>query len=438
MTWVGRETGRDGSPPSGGGLAIPYHPIRALVSPYTWLAITHLLSDFWFGLLSFTSVVTLLTLSVSLLPAALLGVPVFVLTAYWSRGLATLERARFHLTLDVAIDSPPPPDRTAPPLRQVGRLVISPSTWRQIGYHLLMLPLGAFTMTVTLACSALPVALVLLPAYNGALPNGGANLGVFRVHGALAEWVIALVGLGLLLGAPSVVRGLAIMDIAVARALLGRYSSRELAERVGELERSRRRVLDAAEAERRRIERDLHDGAQQRLVALAMTLGRAKARYGREPDSIGTLLDEAHSEAKQAVAELRDLTRGIHPPVLADRGLDAALSALAARSPVPVSVTVDAPVRPSQTVEAIAYFVVAEALTNVAKHAGAHQASVLVQRVGDTLRVTVLDDGRGGADASAGTGLRGLADRVTGVDGRLAVDSPPGGPTTLTVELPCG
>jgi signal transduction histidine kinase len=252
------------------------------------------------------------------------------------------------------------------------------------------------------------------------------------------EWGLALVGLGLLLGAPSVVRALTLMDVAVARGLLGRYSSRELTERVDELERSRRRAMDAAEAERRRIERDLHDGAQQRLVALAMTLGRAKSRYGREPENIGPLLDEAHHEAKQAVAELRDLTRGIHPPVLADRGLDAALSALAARAPVPVTVTVEMPVRPSQTVEAIAYFVVAEALTNVAKHADAHRASVHVRRVGDTLRVIVADDGRGGADPAGGSGLRGLADRVSGIDGRLTVASPPGGPTTLTVELPCG
>jgi signal transduction histidine kinase len=419
-------------------LPIPGNPFRALLSPYTWLAVTHLLTDVLYGVVSFSSVVTLLSLSASLLPTVLLGVPVFVLAVYWSRGLAALERGRFRLILGVLIEAPPRPDRSAPALRQVWRLVISQSTWRQVGYHLLMLPLGLFTFTATLLCFALPAALLPLPAYNDLLPNGGADFGLFRVGGGPMEWGLALVGLGLLLAAPSVVRGLTLMDIAVARGLLGRYSSRELTERVDELERSRRRAMDAAEAERRRIERDLHDGAQQRLVALAMTLGRAKSRYGREPENIGPLLDEAHHEAKQAVAELRDLTRGIHPPVLADRGLDAALSALAARAPVPVTVTVEMPVRPSQTVEAIAYFVVAEALTNVAKHADAHRASVHVRRVGDTLRVIVADDGRGGADTAGGSGLRGLADRVSGIDGRLDVASPPGGPTTLTVELPCG
>jgi signal transduction histidine kinase len=174
----------------------------------------------------------------------------------------------------------------------------------------------------------------------------------------------------------------------------------------GELEYSRRRVVDSAEAERRRIERDLHDGAQQRLVALAMTLGRAKARLA-EDDDARRLVDEAHAEAKLAITELRDLTRGLHPPVLSDRGLDAALSALAARSPVPVDVEVDVGVRPTPTVEAIAYFVVAEALTNVAKHSGARRASVVVRRVDGTLRVVVRDDGWAAPTRTAGRASRG-------------------------------
>jgi signal transduction histidine kinase len=250
------------------------------------------------------------------------------------------------------------------------------------------------------------------------------------------------VGAGLLAGAtPNVVRLLSSVDAALARSLLGSYGSDELVERVGELEQSRRRVVDAAEAERRRIERDLHDGAQQRLVALAMTLGRAKARLGDDGDPVvRRLVEEAHAEAKLAITELRVLTRGLHPPVLSDRGLDAALSALAARSPVPVDVEVDAGLRPTPTVEAMAYFVVAEALTNVAKHSGARRASVVVRRVdaaGATLRVVVRDDGMGGAHARTGSGIAGIEDRIAGVDGRLTLDSPAGGPTVLTVELPC-
>jgi signal transduction histidine kinase len=198
-------------------------------------------------------------------------------------------------------------------------------------------------------------------------------------------------------------------------------------------------VVDAAESERRRIERDLHDGAQQRLVALAMELGRAQARFDDDLDTARRLVDHAHVEAKAVLTELRNLVRGVHPPVLSDRGLDAALSGLAALCPVPVDVEVDVPVRPKPVVEAAAYFVVAEALTNVAKHSRASRARVVVEGHGfpGTLSVVITDDGIGGADAD-GAGLRGLADRVEGVDGRLTVESPPGGPTIIAGELPCG
>jgi signal transduction histidine kinase len=168
-----------------------------------------------------------------------------------------------------------------------------------------------------------------------------------------------------------------------------------------------------------------------------MNLGRARSRYEEDPVAARALLEEAHTEAKQALVELRNLARGIHPAVLADRGLDAALSGLAGRSPVPVTVEVDVAARPSRTVEAIAYFVVGEALTNVAKHAEASHASVVVRRLDGVLRVVVTDDGVGGADLAGGTGLAGLADRVSGVDGRLSLHSPAGGPTVLTVEMPC-
>jgi len=206
-----------------------------------------------------------------------------------------------------------------------------------------------------------------------------------------------------------------------------------------ELITSRARIVAASDEVRRRIERDLHDGAQQQLVAMQMTLGRLRSRMkaADDPESIA-LIDEARREARQAIGELRDLTRGLHPPVLTDRGLDAALSAIAARSPIPVAVDVAVSPRPSITVEAIAYFVVAEALTNVAKHAQATRATVTIRRVADRLLVIVGDDGRGGADPALGSGLAGLADRVSGVDGTLRVNSPIGGPTVVEVELPCG
>jgi signal transduction histidine kinase len=198
--------------------------------------------------------------------------------------------------------------------------------------------------------------------------------------------------------------------------------------------------VDAAEAERRRIERDLHDGAQQRLVALAMELGRAKAKFADDVDAAAALVDQAHTEAKAALVELRDLVRGVHPPVLTDRGLDAALSGLAARCPVPVTLHVDVPVRPRSAVEAVAYFTVAEALTNIAKHSRATRASVVVEGgpgPTGTLNIVISDDGIGGADP-AGAGLTGLADRIAGLDGALSVESPPGGPTIISAVLPCG
>jgi signal transduction histidine kinase len=194
--------------------------------------------------------------------------------------------------------------------------------------------------------------------------------------------------------------------------------------------------MTAAETERRRIERDLHDGAQARLVSLAMELGRARARFDDDPEGAKVLLDQAHEESKAALAELRSLVRGVHPPVLSDRGLDAALSGLAAMCPVPVTVEVEMAARPSSTVEAVAYFVVAESLTNVAKHSGATRATVVVRSEGRLLRVFVRDDGRGGADPG-GAGLAGLADRAQAVEGRLIVSSPLGGPTIIEVQLPC-
>jgi signal transduction histidine kinase len=222
----------------------------------------------------------------------------------------------------------------------------------------------------------------------------------------------------------------------VARLLLGAPRGAELTARIGHLERSRADVVDAAGAERRRLERDLHDGAQQRLVSLAMELGRAKAKFATDPAAAEAIVGQAHEQAKEALAELRNLVRGVHPPVLSDRGLDAALSGLAALSPVPVNVRVMLAQRPPGGIEAIAYFVVAEALTNVAKHARATRAAVVVEQVGVMLRVAVHDDGAGGA-SPAGRGLSGLASRAAAVDGRLTVTSPAGGPTTVEVLLPC-
>ncbi|MGW5689483.1 sensor histidine kinase [Streptomyces asiaticus] len=254
---------------------------------------------------------------------------------------------------------------------------------------------------------------------------------------AMVAAYLTVGGLVLLALAYWLIGALARLDTRAATALLGPVPAKELERRVEDLTESRAGAVDAADAERRRIERDLHDGAQQRLVSMAVNLGLAKATLKDLPDEARQVIDEAHREAKEAIEELNNLVRGLHPAVLDELGLDAALSGIAARAPLPTRLHVDVPERAAPTVEAVAYFVVSEALANIAKHARATRAEVTVVRTGDTLRVVVTDDGVGGADPARGSGLGGLAQRAGSVDGTLDISSPRGGPTIITVELPC-
>jgi signal transduction histidine kinase len=225
--------------------------------------------------------------------------------------------------------------------------------------------------------------------------------------------------------------GLALLAAAHAAVVFGRREHR-----IRHLEETRAGAIDVQEAELRRIERDLHDGAQARLVALGMSLGMAEEKLKTDPEGALLLLAEARSGARAALEELRDLARGIHPPILTDRGLDAAIAALAAHSPMPVAVSVGVPQRPSAAVETAAYFVVAEALANAIKYAGAERIEIRIWRSNGTLVAEVEDDGAGGADQE-GSGLTGLRQRVAALDGTFTVDSPAGGPTKVRAELPC-
>ena len=413
--------------------------LRDLVSPRTWLAMIHHMAGLFTGLAAVVVITTGLSLGFSLVVVALVGLPVLGVTLRMADGLASVERARFGFLLGVRIPAWPAGSRAGYRWGVIPRwrMLTERATWGDIGYGLLRLPVSAVTATVSIGVWAVALVMLALPWYNSSLPSGGAKFGEMVLRGTPTMAVSAAIGLALLLAAPQLTRGLAVADAAMSRFLLGPPS--DLAARVSELELSRERVVDAAEAERRRIERDLHDGAQQRLVALAMELGRAQAKFADDVDGARELVDQAHAQAKEALLELRNLVRGVHPPVLTDRGLDAALSGLAALCPVPVDVHVDVPVRPKSSVEAVAYFMVAEALTNVAKHSRASHARVVVEGRGypGTLTVMVSDDGIGGADP-ASPGLSGLADRVSGVDGRLSVESPSGGPTIIAAELPCG
>ena len=220
-------------------------------------------------------------------------------------------------------------------------------------------------------------------------------------------------------------------------AFLGGLLRSHVARLDAELRASRLRIVAAGDTERRRLERNLHDGAQARLVALAMQLGHARRTADTDPAKVPELLDGALGELRTSLAELRELAQGIHPAVLSEKGLDAALYALAARAPLPVTLDSDNDGRLPEPVEIAAYYAVSEALTNVAKYARATHADVEVRRDNGSLRVAVSDDGVGGADAARGSGLRGLADRVAALDGTLSVESPPGRGTTLRVEFPC-
>lgn len=346
--------------------------------------------------------------------------------------LTAVHRHRLRVTAGIEIPAQPPSD--APVLSGPGLAAVlrSPATWRQLAYHLAAAPVLA--LAAMAAFGAWIFGLLFLLAFPlSAVAVPGSPL----ARGWPVNGLVILAGAALLLAAPwasSLAGGL---DARAARALLGPSRAEELEHRVTRLKETRAGAVDAADAERRRLERDLHDGTQQRLVSLAMNLGMARAQAGTAEEANAAIAD-AHEAAKTALAELRNLVRGLHPVVLEDRGLDAALPGIAARMPIPVRLTVDDMARrPSPAIEAVAYFVVSEGLANVSKHAQASQAEVIVQRSGNRLHIIVTDDGVGGADPARGTGLAGLAQRAESVDGTFEISSPEGGPTMLTVDLPC-
>ena len=400
----------------------------------TWGATAYVALSGAIGTFSFIFTLVGLCLGVPLLIVALIGLPIVWLVFAFDHALAFVERNRAAALMGVEFPVRRFPSDGSLPRRLIG-WATSRGCWLELAYALVALPLlgwlGAF---LTFCAWGGGLAFVTFPLWGWATAGKGSLFGA-DVGFAVSAVLHFAGGVALLFAAPWVARGLAAVQLAMARLLLEPTDSEQLTARVDTLEQTRPGMVAAADAERRRIERDLHDGAQQRLVALAMTLGRAKATA--DPDTMRELLDEAHGESKEALVELRNLARGIHPAVLTDRGLDAAVSALAARCPVPVAVDVDLDGRrAAPAVEAIAYFVVAEALTNVAKHSRASRARLEVKIAGGELSIEVSDNGRGGANVN-GTGLRGLRDRVQAVDGMLMVVSPPGEGTTLRVELPC-
>ncbi|GAA3067079.1 hypothetical protein GCM10010467_01660 [Actinocorallia glomerata] len=268
--------------------------------------------------------------------------------------------------------------------------------------------------------------------------TGDRLLSRSTLFGDMAGLLLGLLAAATLIASPWIIHGLSELDRRLLRTFYGTDEAAQLQARIRQADQARSDAVDAADAERRRIERNLHDGAQQRLTALAVDLGLSRRMHAEDPEELRETLVRAQGEVTSALQEIRDLVRGLHPAVLEDRGLDAAVSGLADRAPFPVTADVDVAPRPAVSVEAVAYFVVAEALNNAMRHAAPHRVQVTILREGDELRVAVEDDGAGGADPESGTGLTGLRRRVNAVNGRLEIRSPQGGGTTVTAVLPCG
>jgi signal transduction histidine kinase len=406
--------------------------LRPLIQRRTYLETFDLLLDLVVGVLWFTVFTTLITTGASLL-ITLVGLPILTATFYLARAAAHSERMRVRAFLGADIPHPAYQPRKSDGLwHRLTAPFTDRTTWKEVIYVWLVQPtLSIVNFTVAVTAWAIPLWAITLPIYAVRWPSAAPDLWSGKTLDTWHEVIpVAIAGLIVLPLVPWIIRGVAAVDRAAARWGLSES-------KVAVLRETQARSVDIAMADRRQIERDLHDGAQQRLLSLGMDLGMALEKFESDPDAARGLVGDAHAELQRAIAELRNLARGIHPAVLTDRGLDAALSALAARSPVPVRLDVKLHERPPASVEATAYFIVAEALTNAARYANAKRVDVKVRQNGDKLHIEVKDDGVGGAEKRAGGGLAGLADRASSVEGSLRVNSPQGGPTVVTADLPC-
>jgi signal transduction histidine kinase len=389
-----------------------------------------------------------LTVTASIV-GTVVGLLLLTLALRVSRLLGGLHRRVAARILSYRVEAPPKFQKGSGILNRLDRRLRDRAAWRAVSYSLIKLPVSAVQLyAITAACIGLvdityPVDWLLFHHQPGPsspmtavdpVSFGGGN---FQIYSWPGTFLAAILGAASVVGATWLARAITAGDRRLVRSLLGPSS---MSERVTVLERTRSLAVEDSAAALRRVERDLHDGAQMRLAALAMNLGMAREKLGDDDHAdnatVRELLDAAQRNAVDALADLRDLARGIHPPAL-DNGLPGALATLAASSAIPASVTAEIGTRPAPAIETIAYFCAAELIANATKHSYANQIKINIytERAG-ILRLEVMDDGIGGADAAGGTGLAGLAQRVSTVDGRLDVSSPPGGPTTVTVVLP--
>jgi signal transduction histidine kinase len=406
-----------------------------LRDPRTYGRIGYMLLAGMLGVVEFTFLVTALSLGVGL-AVTLIGIPILIGCVYAWGWLAELERRAIGALTGTPIPSPYRPLPEGGWWERLRARLADPATWKDLAFLFLQFPIGLVSFIVATVVLGAGLQLLTVPLWYWAVPGSVELLGAFDAD-TLPE-ALAFAPLGaivLVLGIPALGR-LGRAYGAYAQVLLGSNADPVLTAQVSDLRDARSRIIEAADAERRRIERDLHDGAQQRLVALSLQLRMAEKRAAEGDPEAAELVRQAGEEASLALRELRDLARGIHPAILTNRGLAAALDDLAAGAPLPVRVVAAPAERLPDQVEAAAYFMVSECLANVGKHAQATEATVSVTASGGYLEVVVADDGVGGAKLDGGSGLQGLEDRVGALDGTIAVDSPAGQGTRVTATVP--
>jgi signal transduction histidine kinase len=402
------------------------------------------LVSFPIAIAAFVVIVTGLALGAGLL-IVWVGVAVLAGTLLAARGFATVERAWLPAVLDRPLPSPAYLAADGRPVRKLMTPLRDPQTWLDALHAIVRFPFAILSFVVTVTFWSVALGGLTYGLWDWALPDASTDpdstdlLELLGLESTAGRRILLYAVLGLVVAVllPFAIRGVALLQASLGRVLLTSRAATQA--ELGRLTEGRNAAVAAEAVALRRLERDIHDGPQQQLVRLNMDLARAQRQMERDPEAARTALGEAAGLARETLEDLRALSRGIAPPVLADRGLAAALAAIAARSPVPVDLAVDLPTeRLAPVTENTAYFVVSEALANVAKHSDATTCRVDVRCSGDRLRVVVEDDGTGGAVLAPGHGLSGLTDRLVAVDGALTVDSPRGGPTRLTAELPCG
>ena len=407
---------------------------RELLDPRTYGRIGYLLLAGLLGAFEFVFLVTAISLGVGL-AVTLIGIPILIGSVYAWGGMAEGERRIIGSLTGTTIPNPYRPVGAGGRWARLRQRLADPATWKDLTFLLLQFPFGLVSFVVTAVVLGVGLQALTLPLWYWAIPDG-VDVGVFHVHQLWEALALVPVGAAvLLLGIPAL-SALGRLYVSYAEVLLGSNPDPAVTAQMTDLRDARSRIIEAADSERRRIERDLHDGAQQRLVALALTLRMAEKRAAVGDEQAAELVRQAGDEAGLALKELRDLARGIHPAILTNRGLPAALDDLAGRASVPVEVVAAPEHRLPDQVEAAAYFVVSECLANIDKHAQATGASVAVTPQAGELVVTVSDDGVGGATLDDGSGLQGLQDRVGALEGTLAVQSSPGEGTQVRATIP--